>query len=254
MRVQKTVTKRNGKGIFYGVGVGPGDPELITVKGLRLLQQVPVIYIPKSGEESGSFALTVVEGYLDRSRQEVIDLVFPMCKDREGMQPFWDRSSRLILDRLGQGLDVACICIGDPLFYSSFAHMMRKIAESDPEIVIRIIPGVSSISACTAVVNLPLVQAGERMAVIPATYDPEGIREVLLGFETIVLMKVNRVVDKILPILEEMGLKKQSVFVNRATTDEEEVVWDLDLLKGRALNYHSMIIVKRNHLKQGGVL
>lgn len=238
--MEKSLT---GKGTLYGVGVGPGDPELITVKGLKLLQQVPVIYIPKSGEESGSFALTVVKKYLDPSRQEIIDLVFPMCKDREGLERFWNQSSGIIQGRLMQGLNVACICIGDPLCYSTFAHMMRKISESDPGIAIKIIPGVSSISACTGVVSLPLVQAGERLAVIPATYDPQGIRQVLLDFETVVLMKVNRVVDKVVPILEELGLKKQAVFVSRATTDEEEVVWDLDLLKGRSLDYHSMIII-----------
>jgi precorrin-2/cobalt-factor-2 C20-methyltransferase len=247
MKIPRMEKSPASKGILYGIGVGPGDPELITVKGLKLLQQVPVIYIPKSSEESGSFALTVVEKYLGRSRQEIIDLVFPMCKDREGLQRFWDQSSGLILERLVGGLNVACICIGDPLFYSTFAHMMRKISESDPAIAIKIIPGVSSISACTAVVNLPLVQAGERLAVIPATYDPQGIRQVLLNFETVVLMKVNRVVDKVLPILEELGLKKQAFFVSRATTDEEEVVWDLDLLKGRVLDYHSMIII---HTKQ----
>ncbi len=243
VKVPKMEKSLTGKGTFYGVGVGPGDPELITVKGLKLLQQVPVIYIPKSGEESGSFALTVVKKYLDPSRQEIIDLVFPMCKDREGLERFWNQSSGIIQGRLMQGLNVACICIGDPLFYSTFAHMMRKISESDPGIAIKIIPGVSSISACTGVVSLPLVQAGERLAVIPATYDPQGIRQVLLDFDTVVLMKVNRVVDKVLPILEELGLKKQAVFVSRATTDEEEVVWDLDLLKGRSLDYHSMIII-----------
>jgi len=238
--------KRVDKGTFYGVGVGPGDPELITVKGLKLLQKVPVIYIPKSGEESGSFALEVVEKYLDSSRQEIIDLVFPMCKDREGLQQFWDQSSRLILDRLGLGLDVACICIGDPLFYSTFAHMMRKVSEGDPNIPIKIIPGVSSISACTSAISLPLVQAGERLAVIPATYDPEGIHQVLLGFETVVLMKVNRVVDKVLPILEDLGLKKKAVFVSRATTDAQEVVWDLDQLRDKRLDYHSMMIIKKH--------
>jgi precorrin-2/cobalt-factor-2 C20-methyltransferase len=238
---------QNIKGTFYGVGVGPGDSELITVKGLKILQQVPVIYIPKSGEESGSFALEVVEKYLDRSRQEIINLVFPMCKDREGLQGFWDQSSRLILERLRQGLDVASICIGDPLFYSTFAHMMRKVSEGDSNIRIKVIPGVTSISACTSELNLPLVQAGERLAVIPATYDPDGIRQVLAGFETVVLMKVNRVVDQVLPILEELGLKKNAVFVSRATTDAQEVVRDLDRLKGKRLDYHSLIIVKKNN-------
>lgn len=236
---------RKNKGTLYGIGVGPGDPELITVKGLRLLQRVPVVYIPKSREESGSFALSVVDAYLDRSRQEVIDLIFPMCKDREGLKAFWEQSADLISDRLGQGLDVACICIGDPLLYSTFAHMMRIVRDKDPDVEIQVVPGVTSIAACTAAVKVPLVQAGERLAVLPATYDPEGIRTVLRQFETVILMKVNRVVDQVLPILEELGLKKQSVFINRATTGEEQIVWDLERLRGKILDYHSMIIVRR---------
>lgn len=246
MGIEETGKKPMHKGTLYGVGVGPGDPELITVKGLKLLQQVPVVYIPKSAEESGSFALTVVEKYLDRSRQDMIDLVFPMCKDQEGLQQFWEKSSQLILERLGRGLDVACICIGDPLLYSTFGNLIDRLTASDPDISIRVVPGVSSISACSAAIGLPLAQAGERMAVIPATYDPEGIREVLKNFETVVLMKVNRVVGKILPILEELGLDKKAVFVSRATTDLEEVVRDLHLLKGRSLDYHSMIIINKH--------
>lgn len=245
-RAMETNSSNSRQAVLYGIGVGPGDPELVTVKGLNLLRRVPVVYVPKSSEESGSFALSVVENYLDASRQEILDLVFPMCKDRQGLGRFWDQSCRLILDRLQKGLDVACICIGDPLFYSTFANLMSRMLRMDPGVRVSIIPGVSSIAACTAVLKLPLVQAGERLAVLPATYDPEGIRQTLKNFETVVLMKVNRVVDRILPILEEMGLKKQAIFVNQATTDQQEIIADLDRLRGKTLNYHSMIIVRKD--------
>ncbi len=123
--------------------------------------------------------------------------------------------------------------------------MMHKVQSSDPDVRVEIIPGVTSISACTATTGVPLVQAGERLAVLPATYDPEGVREVLQKFETVVLMKVNRVAEQVTAILDELGLKKQAIFVSRATTGEQEFVRDLDCLKGKTLDYHSMIIVKK---------
>ncbi len=229
---------------LYGIGVGPGDPGLITVKGLEILRRVPVVYVPKSREEAGSFAVSVVEGYLDRNHQEVIDLVFPMCKDREGLVAFWERSAGMILDRLGRGLDVACICIGDPLLYSTFALVVERVRERNPAVRVEVVPGVTSIAACAARLNLPLAQGGERIAILPATYDLAGVKNTLRDFECVVLMKVHSVMDQVLDLLAELGLEKQAVFVSRGTTGAEEIVRDVASLRGRELDYHSLMIIK----------
>jgi precorrin-2/cobalt-factor-2 C20-methyltransferase len=231
-------------GKLYGIGVGPGDPELLTLKAHRILTTVPVVYVPKSREESGSFALSIIESFLQPSRQEIIDLVFPMCKDQSGLGQFWEKSVDLLLDRLEKGLDVACVCIGDPLLYSTFAYLLDRIISRRPDLEIEIIPGVTSISACTAAVGLPIVKAGETLAVIPATYEPETIRGLLQQFDALALMKVNRVVDQILPMLEELKLKDHAVFISRCGTDQEEIIWDIDSLKGRDLNYHSLLLIR----------
>jgi precorrin-2/cobalt-factor-2 C20-methyltransferase len=231
-------------GKLYGIGVGPGDPELLTLKAHRILKTVPVVYVPKSREESGSFALSIIEGFLDRQRQEILDLVFPMCKDQSGLPAFWDRSVGLLLDRIEKGMDVACVCIGDPLLYSTFTYLLERIITRSPGIQIEIVPGVTSISACTAAVALPLVKAGETLAVIPATYEPETIRGLLRQFDALVLMKVNRVIDQVLPMLEELKIKDHAVFISRCGTPEEEIVWDLDSLKGQPLNYHSLLLIR----------
>ena len=239
-------------GTFYGVGVGSGDPGLITVKGLGVLTSVPVIYVPKSRDESGSFALSIIEEYVDRSRQEVIDLIFPMCKDTSGLASFWDNSVGLILERLRNGLDVAAICIGDPLLYSTFSFLLDRTLEKEPSLNVQIIPGVTSISACAAALRLPLVQAGERLAVIPATYHEKAIREALEEYDAVVLMKVNRVMDQVLTLLGELGLTDHAFFVSRCGTDRQEIIRDVERLRGQHLDYHSLMIVrKQGSLKPG---
>jgi len=236
-------------GTFYGVGVGPGDPELITVKALALLKAVPVIYVPKSREESGSFALSIIDSYIDRGRQEIIDLIFPMCKDTSGLSVFWDRSVALILERLSRGLNVAAVCIGDPLLYSTFSFLLERILEKEPTLAVEIVPGVTSISACTAAVRVPLVQGGERLAVIPATYHEKALREALEGYEGVILMKLNRVADRVLALLDTLGLTDQAVFVSRCGTDRQEVIRDVTQLKGQTLDYHSLMIVRKRNAK-----
>ncbi len=232
-------------GTLYGIGVGPGDPGLITVKGLSILKSVPAVYVPKSREEAGSFALSIVEGYLDRSRQEVIDLVFPMCKDREGLASFWDRSVALIAERLERGLSVACIAIGDPLLYSTFTNVLERILQRDPNQPVEIVPGVTSISACSARAGRSLAIGDQRISIIPATYHPKILREEIESHETVVLMKVNRVMDEVILLLREMDLLSSSIFISRCGTPQEEVVTEIETLAGRTLDYQSMLIIHR---------
>ncbi len=230
---------------LYGIGVGPGDPELLTLKAMRILQSVPVICVPRSSYDSDSFALSIVEGVIDKGRQEIIPLVFPMSKDKEVIKKFWDESAMIIEGKLKAGKDVACISIGDPFFYSTFIYVFENLKERLKDLAVEIVPGVSSINASSAAAILPLAKANERVAVLPATYEKEKLRDALKDYDTIVLMKVNRVFDEVLAVLEEMGLKDKSVFISRCGTEEERIVRDLDLLKGRELDYLSMVIVRK---------
>ncbi len=230
---------------LYGIGVGPGDPELLTLKAMRILQSVPVICAPKSNYDSDSFALSIVEGVIDKARQEIIPLVFPMSKDKEVTKKFWDESAKIIEGKLNAGKDVACISIGDPLFYSTFIYVLENLKERLKDLAVEIVPGVSSINASSAAAILPLAKANERVAVLPATYEKERIRNALKDYDTIILMKVNKVFDDVLAVLEEMGLKDKAVFISRCGTEEERIVRDIETLKGKELDYLSMIIVRK---------
>ena len=229
----------------YAVGVGPGDPELLTRKAERILREAPVICAPAATAGDSSHALSIVEPLLDRSRQEVIIRVFPMRKDQEGLDEFWEEAAATVISRIREGKDVAFITIGDPFLYSTFLYLYRIFRDRYPDIPIEAVPGVSSITAAAVAAGVPLAAASERIAILPATFEEEKLRRTLLDFDTVVLMKVNRVFDRVFALLKELGLEGKGVFVSRAGTREEKVVHDLASLVGKKLDYLSLLIVKK---------
>jgi precorrin-2/cobalt-factor-2 C20-methyltransferase len=230
---------------IYAVGVGPGDPELLTRKAERILRQVPVICAPAAGESDSSHALSIVEPFLDRSRQEVLVRIFPMKKDQGGLDKFWEDAAETMVSQVRQGRDVAFITIGDPFLYSTFLYLYRIFRECHPDIPLEVVPGVSSINAAAVAAGIPLAAASDRIAVLPATFEEEKLRQTLLDFDTVVLMKVNRVFDRVYALLKELGLDRCCAFVSRAGTSEERVVFDLASLVGKKLDYLSLLIVKK---------
>ena len=144
-----------------------------------------------------------------------------------------------MLAQIDAGLDVAFITIGDPLLYSTFLYLYRIFRERHPDIPIEIVPGISSINAAAAAAGIPLGMAGERIAILPATYDDEELRRTLQDFDTVVLMKVSRVFDRVYALLSELGLEKSGAFIRRVGSSEEEVVFDLASLVGQKLDYLS---------------
>jgi len=230
---------------LYAVGVGPGDPELITRKAERILRAAPVICAPTGAAEAASYALAIVEPFLDRSRQEVLTRVFPMSKDESELLPFWEETAAEIAGRLRAGQDVAFITIGDPFLYSTFLYLYRIFRERYPELRIEVVPGISSIGAAAAAAGVPLGIAADRIAILPATYEEGGVRQTLLDYDTVILMKVHRVFDRLYGLLCELGLEKSAVFVRRVGSVEEEVVTDLAALVGKKLDYLSLLIVRR---------
>ncbi|MBI5892677.1 MAG: precorrin-2 C(20)-methyltransferase [Deltaproteobacteria bacterium] len=235
-------------GILYGVGIGPGDPELLTLKAVKILKQVDVIAVPKSKTEGESLALDIVKQAVDLSDKEILELTFPMKKEHDELIESWKEAKKQILKPLKKGRDVAFITIGDPLFYSTFIYLLEQFTIQNSQFKIKIIPGVSSINAVSAATQIPLAKAGERLAILPATYEQEKIRQTLKDFDTVVLIKVNKVMDKIISILEELDLKNNAVFVSKAGLPDEKIVTNLDSLKGKKLDYFSMVIVKKKIL------
>lgn len=233
-------------GVFYGIGVGPGDPELMTLKAVRVIGAAGVLAVPRSEGGEESLALSIVKKAVDLDGKEILELPFPMTRDAGALRESRRSAARLISERLNKGVDAAFVTLGDPLIYSTFSYLMPFIKEFSPESGIRVVPGIASFSASAAALPAALAETAERVIIIPAAYELERVREALGSAETIVLMKVNRAVDAIIDLLTEAGLLERSFFVSRAGWPEEELVTDLKKIRGSKPDYFSMIIVRRN--------
>ncbi len=233
-----------GYGRFYGIGVGPGDPELLTLKALRILQEVPIICVPRSETSQESYALDIVGSFLDREKQEILRIIFP-TDDEDAAAAVWRGAGDTIGAHLAQGKDVAFITEGDPMLYSTFAYVLDAIRSGYPGVAVEIVPGVSSVMAAAASAGVPLVTHGQRLAILPAVYGIDDLSEAIASYDTIVLMKVNRTLLQALANLEQLGLAGKGIYVRRATTASEQVVSDLSRLSAEDLDYFSLLIIKR---------
>ena len=237
--------ERKGQtGRFYGIGVGPGDPELITLKAARILSRVPVIFVPKKSAENASYARSIIAGLI-RTDQEVVELVFPMLRDREQLARHWQQAADSIWRRLERGEDCAFVNLGDPLLYGTFVHVMASLRWEHPGVEIETVPGISSISAAAAGALVPLAVEDERVAILSGQCDDGFVKETLRSFDTVVFMKVNAAFDRLLSILEELNLVGKCIYVKRCTTPDEEIITDIGKLRGQKLDYFSLLIVRR---------
>ena len=231
-------------GCLYGVGVGPGDPELLTVKAQKLLQRVGAICFTQLDDGRESYALSVVRGFIDEAKTEFISITVP-SDDTPVSEQTWRDAAGLIVRRLREGQDVAFITEGDPMLYSEFSHLLGSVRNVFPELSIEVIPGVSSVMAAAASAGVPLVTHGQRLAILPAVYGIDDLREAITSYDTIVLMEVNRTLLEALANLEKLGLVGKAIYVRQATTQREEVVQNIEQLSEEDFDYFSVLIIKR---------
>ncbi|GAB7387063.1 precorrin-2 C(20)-methyltransferase [Bacillaceae bacterium] len=243
--LEETESRRTKLGTLYGVGVGPGDPELLTVKAYRVLKESPVIAYPKKRKGSRSYAHGIVEAFVDPREKEMLGLVFPMTKDREALEKEWRKTVAAVWERLRQGKDVAFVTEGDPLLYSTFIHMMRLMKEWHPEVEIKTVPGISSINGAAARLGLPLADGDEQIAIVPATDDGQRMRKALLENDCVVFLKVAKVIDLLVTLLQELDLVEKAFVVTKATSAEEVVWTDVTQLAGMELEYLTLMVVRK---------
>jgi precorrin-2 C(20)-methyltransferase len=230
---------------LYAIGVGPGAPDLLTLRAAEILRRVPVIFSPLSAMGTTSRALEVVRGLLDLTRQQVVELTFPMQKEQDELEGDWEEAADEIVAGLRRHGEGAFITIGDVSLYSTFVYVQRLLAAGHPEVVIEMVPGIPSFSAMTALLGMPYGQGDDRIAILPATFGPERIAAVLRDFETVVLMKVNRVLDEVLDTLDVLGLTEHATFVTKCGMVDQEVVHDVRTLRGQRPSYFSILLVSK---------
>ena len=230
-------------GIFYGIGVGPGDPELLTVKAIKAIEQVDVLIAPKTEKKDGSVALTVAKPYLKKD-VEIVYQVFPMVKGfAENSTDAWESNKQEILKLLRAGKNVAFLTIGDPMFYSTYIYVFRLLENEGVEI--QTIPGIPAFAAIGSQLGYPIVEGDDVLSIIPATASPEKVEKAMQAADNVVLMKVYKNFEDVADMLDKNEMAEQAVLVSRAGLDDEKIIYDVLAHKKDKLNYLSTILTRK---------
>lgn len=225
--------------------MGPGDPELITIKGLRLLQRVPVVAYPAGVSSKAGMAEEIVSQWLV-SEQIQLPLQFPYVQDEAVLSQAWQKAVAQIWPYLQQGQDVAFVCEGDISFYSTFNYLANSMQQLHGAVKIQLVPGISSPMAAAAAVGIPLTMKDQRLAVLPALYNIEELENVLDWADVVVLMKVSSVYPQVWQVLQRRKLLEKAYVVERATWPMQVVYNDLGDRPELKMSYFSLMIVNRS--------
>ena len=230
-------------GNFFGIGLGPGDPELLTLKALHTIQRADCIFVPKSDSKEDSLALEIVKDYV--KGKKVIEQVYPMTKDKETLNTAWLKAAKEIHAEVKNGHDVIYLTVGDPMTFSTYIYLLRHLNTMLPEKAIHTIPGITSYNAAACAANYPLLTGDERLAVIPVPKDIAELRPILESFDTVVMMKVAKKLDEVIQLLEDMKLSENALFASYIGQKDAYLTCDIVSLKGSGRGYMSVLIVKR---------
>ena len=230
-------------GTFYGIGVGPGDPELLTVKAINALKKIDVLIAPKTEKKSDSVALSIAQPYL-KSDIEIIFQTFPMVKDFAEETETFEANKEEILKILRGGKNVGFATLGDPMFYSTYIYIFRLLESCGVKIVT--IPGVPAFLAIAAQIGRPLAYGNDILTIIPATAELDAIKNSLAHADSTVLMKVYKNFPEVVDELKARGMIDEAILVSRCGLDDEKIITDVAAYKNETLNYLSTILTRRN--------
>ena len=236
---------------LIGIGVGPGDPDLLTVKAVKAIQNADIIMCPASKEDRPSIALSVVSSLIDKSKnQEIVKLIFPMTKDKDVLDATWKKNAKIMAEKVLLGKNVVYLTVGDPYLYSTWIYMHKDLKENYPEMDISVIPGIVSIFTFAAKVGISIAEGAEKVAIIPSCYDLSSVKEIAKYSETMVFLKDGRYFDQVIDVLKESGFPDDSIFaIGQDLGTENEIIRKMTLgeVNDETLTtkYFSILVVKR---------
>lgn len=230
-------------GTLYGISVGTGDSELITLKGLRILKQSPVVAFPAGVYGKPGMAQMIVDEWLG-SDQIQLALTFPYVQDQMLLTQAWQTAAEQVWDYLHLGQDVAFACEGDVSFYSTFTYLAQMLQQLHPECVVQTVPGVCSPMAAAAALGMPLTVRDQRLVILPALYNMGELETILNWADVLVLMKVSSVYEQVWQVLQQRQLLEKAYVVERATLPLQVIYADLRDRPALKLPYFSLLIVK----------
>ncbi len=237
---------------LFGIGIGPGDPGLITVEGLKLMREAPVVFVPAGDKVSGSRADEIISA-AGVDRKSFHQLVFPMVTDKLTLEEKWHRSAEEVYRVLREKGWGCFVTLGDPSVYSTWIYLRRalkdvaeaeKAAGMSETVAFQVIPGIQTMSAVAAALGVPLVEGRERLALLPLPDDPAELKGLLHGFDTIVLYKIGARLGKLLTFLESEGLGKNAYFARKLGLPEEILAAGTEAIPPGTEGYLSAMIIK----------
>lgn len=229
------------------VGVGPGDPELITLKGVRRIQAAQLIFVPRRRDRQQSIAHQIAGEYLDLARQRIVELPLVMATDPVHMAAAWEAAAILMAQALPTAGEAVYLVLGDPSLYGTFTYLAVALQTQRPDLLIEIVPGVNSYSAAAAAAGIPLAIGNERVAILPALYedDPASVIALLDQFDTLVLLKAGSALPRLKAALLAAGRAGQVLVAERVGFADQRLWQGLETLPDEALTYFSLAIVKK---------
>ncbi len=230
-------------GILYGISVGTGDPELITVKGLRILQAADIVTFPQGIGNKPGVAQQIISQWL-KPQQITIPLNFPYVRDQDILESAWQKAAEIVGKYLRQSKNVAFACEGDVSFYSTFTYLAATLKKLYPEAVIETIPGVCSPTAAASELQIPLTVSDERLTILPAIYTVKELETALDSAEVVVLLKVSSVYQQVWQILKKRGLLESSWVVEKATCSDRKIYQNLQSHPHLQLSYFSLLLIR----------
>lgn len=228
-------------GLLYGVGVGPGDPELLTLRAVRVLNEVQVLFAAASPKNEDSLALSIAAPHL-RSGVKVLRLDFPMTRDSTILRAAWERNARAVLDVLYSGRDGAFLTLGDPLIYSTFGYLMRAVLEVDDKIEVRIVPGVTSFQEAAARSRTVLCQGAENLLLLSGINGSQRLDQALEAADSAVILKAYKNAAEIAAVAGRSGRAERAFFASRLGLEGEVLEQGCAALQ-KAPHYLSLLLL-----------
>jgi precorrin-2/cobalt-factor-2 C20-methyltransferase len=237
---------------LFCVGCGPGDPELLTLKAINLVKNAEVIFAPTAREGKPSIALSVVGTYVDKLAK-IVNLIFPMVKDRESLKDYWKRNADQIADAVRTEKRVVYLTVGDPGLYSTWIYIHRELQKNHRDIEIDIVPGIASMFAFAAQAKMSLAEGDETLAIVPACYDLDKVKQMANSCDTVIFLKDGRYFDGVIEMLADVGFADNSMI---AIAQDVSVMGEimkisklseLRRIKGTTQKYFSIMVAKKKN-------
>jgi len=223
-------------GKLYGLGIGPGDPELLTLKAHRILTTVPVIAYPTL--ENGKVLARAIVADFILPHQIEIPMPLPFSVERSS-QPHYDIAAENIAEHLNLGRDVAVLCVGDPMLYGTFMYIFNRLSD---RFSIEVVPGISSMMASAAMLGVPITYRNDVFSILPATLEAEILRDRLSFIDAAAIIKLGRHFAKVRDILNELGLLERALYIERATLPNQQII-PITEIDPIAVTYWSLILI-----------